>query len=233
VVVRRVREKYAVALLLYAVAACDQQPAPPQSQDDGGTHHSSSRGHDGGMPKGSKPSDAGSPTMMRMDAMVPLLPSSSGPICSLQVGAECDGTEDCPKGEVCCGKLADLVPWYETISCQKSCPLPQSYEICHAGTKCRDGSQCRRSVIIPHEFIGICSIAGRDEKPTGDALKGEVACGPTTCQVGTQKCCLNAKVTFSSPPMAEPAYCAPLSAGCLCDEMPPLQSDAGDETDGG
>jgi hypothetical protein len=174
-------------------------------------------------------------SMPQLDAMIPpLLPSSPDPVCSLAVGARCDGSEDCASGEVCCGTLAELVPTYESISCQKECAAPRSFEICHAGTKCRDGSTCRRSSIIPHEFIVVCfDIPNRSDEPVGKAIKQEIACGPDTCEYGKEQCCLNAKVTFGSPPAAEPAYCAPLDAQCLCDDEPPPRPDAGDEVDGG
>lgn len=233
----RVRETCAFALLLGALAACDEQPAPPQAHDAGsGGHAGMSHDRDAGGSGGSPVKDSGTPPMStpKPDAMTPLLPSSPDPVCSLAVGAECDGAEDCASGEVCCGTLADLVPTYETIRCQKQCDPPRSFEICHADTKCRDGSQCRRSSIIPHEFIGVCfDVTTRSDQPVGKPIKDEIACGPETCELGKQKCCLNAKVTFATPPTPDPPYCAPLSADCLCDEKPPARPDAGDEIDGG
>jgi hypothetical protein len=228
-------------LLLSAIAGCDEQPSTPQEHDSGSSHNGVSHGHeDAGGSGGSQVHDSGPPPMStpNPDASPPPPPppppSSPDPVCSLEVGAECDGAEDCGNGEVCCGTLKELVPTYETIKCQKQCDPPRSFEICHAGVKCRDGSECRRSSIIPHDFIGVCfDVPNRSDEPIGKPIAKEIACGPTPCEFGTEKCCLNAKVTFVTPPAAEPPYCAPLSADCLCDEKPPPRRDAGDETDGG
>jgi len=222
-----------------ALVACDEQPSPSREHDAGSADTGMSKAHEdaGGGTGGSQATDSGMPPMSttpKPDAGPPVMPPSPDPVCSLAVGAECDGAEDCDKGEVCCGKLADLVPTYESIKCQKQCAPPQSFEICHAGDKCRDGSECRRSSIIPHEFIGVCfDVPNRSDQPIGKPMENEIACGKSTCHVGTEKCCLNAKVTFATPPAADPPYCAPLSAHCLCDEKPPPRPDAGDETDGG
>jgi hypothetical protein len=230
-----VRGTCAIALTLGALVACDEQPATPLPKDAGSSHTGMSQGHDAGGTGGAPEKDSGTPptSMPQHDAGPPTL-TSPDPVCSLAVGAECDGAEDCALGEVCCGTLEELVPTYQSISCQKHCDPPRSFEICHAGDKCRDGSECRRSSIIPHEFIGVCfDVPNRSDEPVGKAIKHEIACGPETCEFGTQKCCLNAKVTFGTPPAADPPYCAPLSANCLCDEKPPARSDAGGETDGG
>jgi hypothetical protein len=151
------------------------------------------------------------------------LPSFSGELCVLHVGARCDGPEDCPGGQTCCAQFEALSYGYRSIQCQDSCDAVDQFELCHPGQVCDDPSQvCRRSVLVPHDFITVCADAAPvPTDTTSAAIDDEVLCGESSCRAGSEQCCLRATFDFATMmSTALPPYCAPLSSGCQCDDQP-------------
>jgi hypothetical protein len=149
-------------------------------------------------------------------------------VCSLSVGAPCDGPEDCPLPQSCCATFDPVLFRYTDISCQRSCTGINEFELCHPERGCRDaGDECRRSSIVPHDFITVCAQAARvPTETTSREVVGAVLCGSDQCKVGSEQCCLRSEFDFStlmSTPL-EP-YCAPLGAACDCAARPPLGAD--------
>lgn len=150
--------------------------------------------------------------------------------CALAVGAQCDGDEDCAEGETCCGIFDSLRFTYALIECRSDCEGPTRYKLCHPGEACPNPQHvCRRSQIVPHDFIHVCFDQIGDEVPSAgsEAVAGEVACGSDSCDVGEQKCCLSAWFNFDGSGLeALEPYCAALSDRCLCSDQPPPAFDA-------
>jgi hypothetical protein len=154
-------------------------------------------------------------------------------VCSLAVGAWCDGKEDCAQGQTCCGRFEPVRFMYTSIGCKASCDGSNDFELCHPGESCtREGTECRSSLIIPHAFIGVC--AGPESSlpvVTGASVAGKIACGGATCDVGVEQCCLRSRYDFRTMGVSalEP-YCAPPDHRCSCNHEP---VDAGSSSDGG
>jgi hypothetical protein len=238
-VVVRVRAVCVIASALCALAGCDNTrlPTPPSAHSDGG-HTTPAHHADASKPPSSgSDHDASASPNASFDAMLPQLPMLPDHVCALWVGAECDGSEDCPTGSVCCGELVPGLPTYRSISCRTSCDAPLAYELCHIGGEpCSDGSMCSRSTIIPQEFIGVClNLPDRSDKPTGKSIRGRIECGASTCRVGAEKCCLRSELSAAGGlPQALAPFCQPVDAFCYCeDEALPITQDGGRDNDGG
>lgn len=172
------------------------------------------------------PADAGAVDSGWVPPFVPPLPDS---VCALAVGAQCDGSEDCAQGETCCGRFEPALVAYTSIACRSECSDRNDIELCHAGEPCANGEAvCRTSLIIPHDFIGVCARPESAVAPvTGTAVAGEVTCGATSCAVGSEKCCLRARYDFRTMSIdALEPYCAELDANCSCNHVPAMP-DAG------
>jgi hypothetical protein len=79
----------------------------------------------------------------------------NGPGC-VTTEIRCDGSEDCPGGETCCGLFDQMNQSYTELSCQPSCGGPNELEICHDGDPCQDpGYTCSNSQYLP-EYIFRC-----------------------------------------------------------------------------
>jgi hypothetical protein len=133
----------------------------------------------------------------------------------------CDGKEDCPSGNVCCGNLGMTANGlgYTSIGCQPTCAAPDSgasdgglggfggltLELCHAGDMCQDSTtMCGSSMYLP-SFLYRCYTMGTAPPATATGGPG-VHCGTATCGT-TEQCCLR-------EPMAP--YCAPKGQACSC-----------------
>jgi hypothetical protein len=161
--------------------------------------------------------------------------------CALHVAAECDGAEDCPGG-ACCARFEPSKVAFTSMRCEESCDLSNnSLTLCHEGDVCTADGQftCRTSVLIPHDFIGICAprtplIILRP--PTGEAVKATIDCGSQQCVVGEEQCCLRAgfNVRRAQPIKYEP-FCAPIGEPCECTgvDTPPRDSGMPDDEDAG
>src|SRR5688500_4869837 len=88
-----------------SVGACgsDDDPVSPPKQDGGGT---SGRGGSGGRGGTGGLSGSGGTT------------SNDASTCTSSVGTACDGPEDCPSGQRCCGKWEQE---YTEFGCYPSC----------------------------------------------------------------------------------------------------------------
>lgn len=231
----------ALCMLLFVGAACDDAPSgdsadiipdldtPAQGSPPGGQQ---------GV--GAGDADAGPATMPTDGAAAPpaFQVPTSGSLCSVKVGAECDGDEDCDGGEVCCGRF-DSSPTnfgYTSIACSATC-APTDFQLCHPGDDCPgDTLGCRASLVLPYDFVGVCAQPAEAPELTGEAIEGEVLCGERTCVVGEEKCCYRARFQWADRATVplEP-YCAPLDHECDCDGEPAGGGDldAGGEEDAG
>ena len=144
--------------------------------------------------------------------------------CELSVGLSCDGAEDCPAGQRCCGKWDNE---YMEFGCFASCLAQQGdaqpgpgggplwLELCHAGDTCEDSTtECLTSDYLPSS-LSRCFDQGMPPDPNLGRAAGQLNCGTDVCGSG-EKCCLR-------EPLDTP-YCAPTSATCECN---PSDADAG------
>src|SRR5262245_11538452 len=46
---------------------------------------------------------------------------TEGQYCAVVIDARCDGDEDCPDAQVCCGKLSGAGFHYEALGCAETC----------------------------------------------------------------------------------------------------------------
>jgi len=161
--------------------------------------------------------------------------SAEGSYCSLLVAAECDGNEDCPGGQVCCGTLdggAGLR--YSSIKCQESCEAPAGgRQICHPGDPCPvpgDGGlpeastpSCRRSLILP-PYLAVCTTPNPllpNELVGQPAAPNTVNCGETlTCGAGMKCCVLGSWDAATRATTLRAGYCAPVAEDCDCANAP-------------
>ena len=180
--------------------------SPPPGAMDGGSAGTSSAGTSG----------------MGFDASVLPMPVFSGELCVLHVGASCDGPEDCASGQQCCAQFERTSYSYTRIECADSCANADQYELCHPGQQCEtSGYVCRRSVIVPHDFIHVCAspapVPPPPAGPAGVPLEGEVVCGDGTCRAGDEVCCLRSQFDFATMKLnpLQP-YCAPEGSACEC-----------------
>ena len=217
------------------------------------------RGADGGAatptPDAAAPSEDASvtPPPMTVDAGRPQGPpwqpnwdaaaGFEGEYCYLHVGAQCDGPEDCPSSDsgagACCARIGRDSLVYTSIECADSCDFSQTFPLCHAGLPCTaDGnSVCRTSVLLPDDFIGVCAVPLPTlGPPTGEAVAGEIDCGPDRCVVGAEQCCMRKSFRSDRGSVAHEPYCAPLGEPCDCEDrmMPPRDAGGqGHEDDAG
>lgn len=133
----------------------------------------------------------------------------------------CDGPEDCPTGNMCCGHFSGNN--YVEFQCLPSCANAATdggmnelwVELCHAGQACVDPtSTCSPSAYLP---ISVCYDTGVDAGVSGSVAAGEINCGTSVC-TSEQKCCL---VTPGE------SFCTAQSAPCGCTPSTP---DAGDDS---
>jgi len=154
----------------------------------------------------------------------------TGEICLLSVAAQCDGAEDCAPGE-CCGARFEPTKSFTAMECTKSCDFQRTFPVCHAGQVCsvlNSELECRSSVLLPNDSIGVCALKiGGSKPPTGAEVSGAINCGAEQCAVGAEQCCLRKGFdfdAFQSVPY-EP-YCAPIGEPCDCTQTPPPRPDA-------
>jgi hypothetical protein len=159
------------------------------------------------------------------------IPDGMAPFCTLLVGAECDGDEDCSGGQVCCGDFNMGGFTYDKIACQDTCdPMASQYKLCHPGEECpTPGRVCEHSSIIPYDDYAVCKMAaGMAEPIDGADQKDKINCGAEICNKG-QKCCLRVLIDLSNGlpdgglaglasvrEVLDP-YCVALEDTCECD----------------
>ncbi|MBM4362850.1 MAG: hypothetical protein FJ104_09240 [Deltaproteobacteria bacterium] len=147
--------------------------------------------------------------------------SGASPLCTVAVAVPCDGSEDCPSGQMCCGQWNDR---YVEFGCHDSCAALASdsgqatwFQLCHGGDTCEDtAAQCLTSQYLPTS-LSRCYDTGSEPDPTLAKGAGEVNCGGDVCGAGEQ-CCLRG---------AAIPYCAPAGAACEC--TPTAPPDAGSD----
>jgi hypothetical protein len=156
------------------------------------------------------------------------------------VPTTCDGAEDCPSGQRCCGRVQGMQPAFRYVEfgCFASCnmsadggPLPEGggglggptwLELCHAGDTCENSMyQCLTSQYLPNSFSRCFTPADAAAPNPGlGKAANAVNCGNAVCSAG-EKCCIRQPL--------EP-YCAPASETCQCERTQP---EGGGGSDGG
>jgi hypothetical protein len=130
--------------------------------------------------------------------------------CTTVAAIVCDGAEDCPSGQHCCGRFSNSD--YVQFGCFDACSnaptngADQWLELCHAGDTCEGtGNTCKLSQYLPAP-LSRCFSMGTDAPAGANAEAGKVNCGSNLCGTG-EKCCLR---------KPHDPYCAPASADCEC-----------------
>ena len=149
--------------------------------------------------------------------------------CQRLVEVNCDGAEDCPGDQVCCGRWQE---GYRGFTCEDSCEAAEDAddgggiwsEACHPGESCSvDGFSCLQNLDYLPDFLFRCRDTGEEPGSAGSPAAGEVNCGPQVCGRGEQ-CCL------SEP--GEPA-CVAGDTPCSCNPGVDDSNDGGMADDGG
>jgi hypothetical protein len=209
---------------LWILGACSSDSAKPGASAEagaggkGGTGNRSSlggrTGSGGGVSAGGRGTvDAGS--------------------CTTAVGVTCDGPEDCPAGQRCCGKYQQQ---YVEFGCFDSCIAQQGdaqpalgggalwFDLCHPGDACEDSTaQCLTSAYLPKSLsrclpASLMGMAmGGPPNATLGKGKDQVNCGTDVCGTG-EKCCIRGATLAP--------YCAPSGATCDC-TVPTAAADSG------
>lgn len=141
--------------------------------------------------------------------------------CTAPVDVTCDGPEDCPAGQRCCGQWNQE---YQKFGCFDSCIAQQVdagmalwFDLCHPGDTCEDSTAtCLTSMYLPSS-LSRCYNTGNPPDPKLAAGKGEINCGADVCGAG-EKCCMRGATLTP--------YCAPSAATCECTK-PQGTKDAG------
>jgi hypothetical protein len=217
-----------LSCVLSAAACGDVGEQQPDEDASRSPPPDASQPNDAQPPVDAASADAAPDDGGRQAPVVRPLPDS---VCALSVGARCDGSEDCAQGESCCATFDPFLFRYTSIACQADCGGNNEFTVCHPGEACTSaGEVCRASLIIPHDFIGVCAAPQAGVPPlTGTALAGEVECGAARCAVGSEKCCLRARYDFQAMSIdALEPYCAEIDANCTCNYVAP---DAGTPVD--
>jgi len=142
--------------------------------------------------------------------------------CERLVEVVCDGAEDCPGDQVCCGQYLD---GYRRFVCRDDCQAAETDEggiwsdVCHPGDACPvDGYSCRANATFLPDFLYRCRDTGDPPTAVGSTAAGEINCGAELCGAD-QKCCLSVP--------GEPR-CVARSEACTCYQPePPPGSDGG------
>lgn len=130
--------------------------------------------------------------------------------CTSIIDVRCDGSEDCPRGQMCCGHWAGD---YRDFTCQDDCAALEAQgdiwsEICHPGQTCADPTYtCQANTNYLPDFLYRCRDSGTAPGDAGSTRRHEVNCGGAVCGDG-EKCCVPA-------PTGDP-YCAPVADDCRC-----------------
>ena len=79
--------------------------------------------------------------------------TNKGTACAC-TGTNCDATEDCSGGQVCCGTFSQQANAYTSLQCKTTCGGQWEREICKPnGGKCSNGSQsCSASSFLPNHI---------------------------------------------------------------------------------
>jgi hypothetical protein len=140
--------------------------------------------------------------------------------CTAIIDVVCDGPEDCPNGEMCCGHYGGS---YDRFICASTCDeaavtMPGVWsEICHPGQVCADPAyQCASIDYLP-DFLYRCRDTGSllcgTTNAVMDACVEPVNSGPNEISCGDAKCGDGEKCCIRTP--REP-YCAPKDGYCQC-----------------
>jgi hypothetical protein len=113
--------------------------------------------------------------------------AAGGPSCLQAVAVTCDGAEDCPSGQKCCGKWDQE---YVEFGCFDSCEALNAdagfgmvvwFDLCHPGDACEDpAAQCLTSTYLPSS-LSRCYDTGTEPDPGLAARAAEINCGQEVC----------------------------------------------------
>lgn len=218
----------------------DDEPAASFDPNDADTSEPRDAGADANVDAAMPPDAAGTGGSSWSGFDASIFENLPDEICLSSVPAECDGPEDCGNDSVCCATFDPRRVNYSGIECKASCSnARQEFALCHPdGARCSlssdDERECRRSVVLLHDFIGVCAPPNELAQTTlrGEEMSGSIECGAERCMVGTQKCCLNVSFKVREERRLAPSsHCMPLDAPCDCDAPGEPRPDAG--VDGG
>jgi hypothetical protein len=212
--------------------ACSDDDTMPAARMDASTHTPTMPGShsDGGSAEGSGDSGSssvnpradagpvaptagsGSAPVFSFDGGIGIVPVT-GSVCTLGVGATCDGPEDCPVPQSCCAVFDAGRFTYMSIGCALNCDALNEFELCHPDQGCNArGRVCRRSAIVPHDFITVCVEPVAVPVPTettSEAISDKVMCGADLCTARSEQCCLRSEFDFANRmSIALEPYCA-------------------------
>jgi hypothetical protein len=152
--------------------------------------------------------------------------------CRQLIDVTCDGAEDCPSGEMCCGHYQG---GYREFVCAPDCAAEQIAQggewsqICHPGDSCVNPSyECRQNTDFLPDYLYRCRDTGEAPRRTGSVAPGEVNCGDAVCGSG-EKCCVS---VLPGVPVSGLPVCVPSDQTCSCTPQA-TDHDAGMEFDGG
>lgn len=207
------------APLALAACASDNGPSGADAGEDSGP---STGGKSGGT--GGHAGSGGSAGKTAAGGSAGNGGSAGSSMCTVTAGTECDGPEDCPTGQHCCGEYNGSGA-YDRFSCMASCTAdagaglgggPLLFELCHGGDTCEDSTaMCLTSPYLPMSLSRClpAMLVGQTMGAPPDASLGKAAhavnCGSAVCGSG-EECCVR-------QPLAP--YCAPKGTACSCDHV--------------
>jgi hypothetical protein len=206
------------AAVVAGFAACSSN----SSDDAGQTRAGDLGGSGGGVPQESRE------PLSAFDSGAP----DSGLYCSFIVETDCDGPEDCPAGELCCGTLSGAGLQYTSMTCRATCAdADGGIVLCHKDTDCPGhdpagvgtdagpGDICRRSFVLP-EFLLICGGASQfapADVAQPSTAPGEINCGrDLVCGSGEKCCVMTSWDAATQVVVPAPGLCAAQGETCDC-----------------
>lgn len=146
-----------LSLVLAQAAACTYTP-PIAGEGEGGGGGSSSSGM---MPAG-KEIFCGNQTCTNNQVCCLDLDVANNSICTegggcQYVRVDCDGPEDCPTGQRCCGHAAQTMTPVTEIRCDETCDFPNRV-LCNimTGAGCESGEICKDAPGIDDKRYSVC-----------------------------------------------------------------------------
>lgn len=156
----------------------------------------------------------------------------------------CDGAEDCPGEQICCGQYSS---GYRRTFCADSCTALIEQEggswaqFCHPGDTCIDegdeGYTCLASAQFLPDDLARCRTSGTPLARPRNTEAGKINCGLTEEDengiIRRQVCGAGEKCCVSYP--GEISQCVPEDDGCPCGTIDSTEPDAGvgDDEDAG
>ncbi len=202
------------AMMFAGLALAVSSAAGACASDEGETGDGAGESDGGSAPRPRQPVSV-------YDAGLP----EEGRFCSFVVAAECDGSEDCADGMVCCGTFNGGAFTYDSIRCEAECdPAAGGFLLCHEGDVCPvEGDVCRRSLVLP-DYLSICtepSMFAPTEMFQPSTAASEVNCGhERVCGAGERCCVMTSWDAALEAIVPVSGTCADQGTDCACPDTP-------------